>query len=158
MFLAWRDIKVRYKQTALGAVWAALQPFMTMVVFTVLFNRVANLPTDGIPAPIFYYSALVPWTYFVSAVSNSGNSLVQNAHLLTKVYFPRFMLPAAGVLAGLVDFAIASVLLLAMMAVYGVGLSWEMLLWPLLVLPLAGLALGVGLLLSRQTRKKKSSR
>jgi homopolymeric O-antigen transport system permease protein len=147
-FLVWREVKVRYKQTILGVLWAAIQPLFTMIIFTLLFGRVANLPSDGMPYPIFYYSALVPWTYFANAVTNSGNSLVNNAQLLTKVYFPRFMLPASSVLSGLVDFGFAFVLLLGMMVIYGVGFSWEFLLWPLLVLPVAGLALGVGLLSS----------
>jgi len=147
-FLVWRDIKVRYKQTTLGAAWAVIQPFFTMIVFTVLFGRLAKLPNDGIPYPIFYYSALLPWTYFAAALANSSNSLVQNAHLITKIYFPRFLLPSAGVLGGLMDFCIATLLLFAMMAYYGITPTWELAMWPVLVLPLVVLALGVGLLLS----------
>ena len=92
-FLAWRDVKVRYKQTALGVAWAVLQPLMTMVIFTLLFGKLGNMPSDGIPYPLFYFSALLPWTYFAATLSNSGNSLVVNANLLTKVYFPRVILP-----------------------------------------------------------------
>ena len=104
-FLVWRDVKVRYKQTVLGAAWAVLQPFFTMVVFTVFFGRMAGVPSDGIPYPIFSYAALLPWTYFSNAVSQSGNSLVNNANLITKVYFPRLCIPMGATLAGLVDFS-----------------------------------------------------
>lgn len=147
-FLVWRDIKVRYKQTVLGAAWAVIQPFFLMVVFTLFFGKLAKMPSDGIPYPIFSYSALVPWTYFSVALSLSGNSLVGNANLLTKVYFPRMALPASSVLAGAVDFVIASTVLIAMMAYYGVALSWELILWPVLLLPLMMLTLGVGMILA----------
>lgn len=147
-FFVWRDLKVRYKQTALGAGWAIIQPLMTMVVFTLLFGRLAKLPNDGLPYPIFYYSALLPWTYFATSISMSGNSLLTNQNLVTKVYFPRMMIPASSVLTGLFDFAIASVLLVAMMVYYDLAFTWEMLLWPVLVLPLTILALGMGFLLS----------
>jgi lipopolysaccharide transport system permease protein len=121
-FLAWRDVKVRYKQTVLGAAWAILQPLLTMVVFTVLFGRLARMPTDGEPYPLFYYIALLPWNFFVTAVSNSSNSLVANNNLITKVYFPRMVVPAAAVSAALVDLAIASAVLMVMMPWYGIGL------------------------------------
>jgi lipopolysaccharide transport system permease protein len=143
-FLVWRDVKVRYKQTALGAAWAVIQPFFTMVVFTIFFGRLAKMPSDGIPYPIFTYSALVPWTYFATSLTFAGNSLVTNSNLITKVYFPRVALPAASALGGLVDFVIASVVLLGMMAYYDVALSWEFLFWPVLVLPVVALVLGVG--------------
>lgn len=147
-FFAWRDVKLRYKQTAFGAAWAIIQPLCTMVVFTVLFGHFANMPSDGIPYPIFSYSALVPWVYFSGALASSGNSLLGNASLLTKVYFPRVTLPASAVLSGLVDFAIASVVLVGLMVFYGVPLSWRLLLWPLLAVPLVLLAFGIGMFLA----------
>lgn len=147
-FFIWRDIKIRYKQTLLGAMWAIIQPFFTMVVFTLFFGKLANMPSDGIPYPIFSYSALVPWMYFSGALSLSGNSLTANSNLLTKVYFPRVTIPVSSVLSGLVDFAIASMLLLALMAYYQVQPSWRLLLWPVLTVPLVLLALGVGMILA----------
>lgn len=104
----WRDIKVRYKQTVFGALWAILQPFVTMVVFSFFFGRLVNVPSEGIPYPIFSYSGLVPWIYFSGALTSAGNSLIGNANLLTKVYFPRVAIPASSVLGGLLDFGIAS--------------------------------------------------
>ena len=146
-FMVWRDVKVRYKQSFLGAAWAVLQPLTTMIIFTLFFHRVVRVqPPDDMPYPIFSYSALVPWTYFSAAISQAGLSLVNNRNLLTKVYFPRVTIPAAGAARGILDFAIASVLLLGLMAYYGFAPSWELLLWPVLVVPLAMLALGVGLL------------
>ena len=106
-FLTWRDIKVRYKQTVLGAAWAIIQPFMTMVVFSLFFGKLAKVPSDGIPYPIFSYAALVPWTFFSGGLAQSSNSLVGSANLITKVYFPRLIVPLSKVFAGLVDFAIA---------------------------------------------------
>ena len=143
-FLAWRDIKVRYKQTVLGVLWAIIQPFFTMVVFTVLFGRLAKIPTDGIPGPVFYFSALVPWIYFSSSVTNAGMSLVTNAGLLTKIYFPRLILPAAAALSNLVDFLISSIFLLGFVAYYGIPVGWHSLLWPALVVLLVLLTLGLG--------------
>ena len=135
-FLVWRDVKVRYKQSFLGASWAVLQPLTTMIIFTLFFNRVVRVqPPDDMPYPIFSYSALVPWTYFSAAISQAGLSLVNNRNLLTKVYFPRVTIPAAGAARGILDFAIASVLLLGLMAYYGFAPSWELLLWPVLVVP-----------------------
>src|SRR3954463_8271954 len=119
-FLIWRDLKVRYKQTALGAAWAVIQPFFTMVVFSVFFGRLAKLPSDGVPYPVFTYCALVPWTYFATALTQSSNSLVDHARLITKVYFPRLLVPAAAVVAGLVDLAISFVVLVALLLYYGV--------------------------------------
>jgi lipopolysaccharide transport system permease protein len=119
-FLVWRDIKVRYAQTVLGAGWAIIQPVMQMIVFTMIFGNFANIPSDGIPYPIFSLSALVPWTYFSTAVSTSSNSLISNPALVTKIYFPRLVIPFAPVLAGLVDFAIAFVILILMMLAFGI--------------------------------------
>jgi lipopolysaccharide transport system permease protein len=126
-FLAWRDVKVRYKQTVLGAAWAILQPLLTMAVFSVLFGRLAGMPTDGEPYPLFCYAALLPWNFFVTAVSNSSNSLIANTNLITKVYFPRLVIPAAAVAAGLIDLALASAVLIVMMPWYGIGLHPELL-------------------------------
>ncbi len=146
-FLAWRDITIRYRQTILGAAWAVLQPVITMLVFTFLFGVVVKVDTGGIPGPIFYFSALLPWLYFAATVSNSGNSLVSNGDLIKKVYFPRLILPGAGALVGLVDMAIGALMLIVMMAYYGV-LSSRLLLW----LPLTGLlfafSFAVGVVLS----------
>lgn len=143
-FLVGRDIKVRYKQTVLGALWAIIQPFFTMIVFTLFFGKLAKMPSDGVPYPIFSYSALLPWTYFSTALANSGNSLIGSSNLLTKVYFPRITVPASSVLSGLVDFGIASVILLFMMIYYKIQPSFELILWPVLIIPIVLLSLGVG--------------
>ncbi len=148
LFLVWRDVKIRYKQTALGATWAIIQPFFTMIIFTMFFGRLAKLPSDGIPYPVFYYSALVPWTYFANSVTLSGNSLIGNANLIRKVYFPRVALPAASALGGILDFTIAFAVLLVMMLYYDIPLSFGLLLWPVLLLPTILLAIGVGMFLS----------
>lgn len=132
-FLLLRDVKVRYKQTALGVAWAVLQPLLTMVVFTAIFGRLANVPSEGQPYPIFVFAGLLPWSFFNQAVTNSSNSLVGNAGLITKVYFPRLVIPAAAVGAGLVDFAIAAVILLGMAIYYGVTFSLS----GLMLIPLA---------------------
>src|SRR5215813_6436481 len=114
-FLAWRDVKVRYKQTVLGVLWAVIQPLFTMVIFTLLFGQLAKIPTDGIPGPIFYFSALVPWIYFSTTLSSAGMSLASNSNLLTKIYFPRIILPAAIALSNLVDFFIGSAMFIGFM-------------------------------------------
>jgi lipopolysaccharide transport system permease protein len=147
-FLTWRDVKVRYKQTVLGVLWAVIQPFFTMVVFTVLFGQLANIPSDGIPRPVFYFSALLPWTYFATTLSNTGLSLVSNAGLLTKIYFPRIILPGSAALSALVDFLIGSVLLVGFIVYYQTPVGWNLLLWPVLVVPLMLLSLGVGMFLA----------
>lgn len=143
-FLAWRDLKVRYKQTFLGAAWAILQPFLTMVVFTLFFGKLARIPSDGIPYPIFAYAGLLPWTFFSNAVTASSNSVVGNSSLVTKVYFPRAIIPASAVVAALFDFLIASIILVAMMAYYGVVVSWQAVMLAPLILLLTLLAVGVG--------------
>ncbi len=147
-FLTWRDIKIRYKQTALGATWAVIQPFFTMVVFTVFFGRLAKVPSDGIPYPIFSFAALVPWSFFSNALTQSSNSLVSSANLLRKVYFPRAVIPIASTLAGLVDLAISLVVLVAMMLYYGFVPTPATLLLPAFVLLALVTALGIGFWLS----------
>src|SRR6516165_3589748 len=125
-----RDIKVRYKQTMLGFAWAIIQPVMMMVVFSIFFGGLAKMPSDGFPYPIFVYAALLPWTFFANAITNSSNSLVGSAHLISKVYFPRLIIPLSSVGAGLIDFVTASSILLAMMLFYGVGWSLNLLMAP----------------------------
>lgn len=147
-FLAWRDIKVRYKQTVLGVLWAVIQPLFTMAIFTVIFGKLADIPSDGVPRPIFYFAALVPWIYFSSSLSSAGMSLVSNSDLLRKIYFPRIILPAAAVLGSLVDFFIGSFLLIGFIAYYDLPLGLHLILWPLLVVPLALMSFGVGLFLA----------
>src|SRR5213594_965823 len=147
-FLIWRDIKVRYKQTALGAAWAIIQPFFTMVVFSLFFGRLARVPSDGIPYPIFSFAALVPWTFFANGLTQSSNSLVGSANLITKVYFPRLTIPIASVLSGIVDFVLAFVVLLAMMLYYGIVPTVNVLWLPLFLLLALIASLGVGLWLS----------
>lgn len=144
-FLTWRDVKVRYKQTALGAAWAVLQPFLTMVVFTIFFGKLAGISSDGIPYPIFSYAGLLPWTFFATAVTGAAASLVGSANLIKKVYFPRLVVPSSAVLAGLLDLAIAFVVLLAMMVFYGVRPTAAMIAVPLFVLLAFVTALGVGI-------------
>jgi lipopolysaccharide transport system permease protein len=141
-------VKVRYKQTALGVAWAVLQPLMAMVIFTLLFGKLGSMPNDGIPYPLFYFAALLPWTYFASTLSNSGNSLVANAHLLTKVYFPRVILPTSAAVSGLVDFAIGSVLLFGIMGYYQLIPGRTVFLTPLLIVLLFALALSVSMILA----------
>ena len=144
-FLTWRDTKVRYKQTVLGAAWAIIQPLFAMLIFTLFFGRLAHVPSDGIPYPIFAYAGLLPWLFFSNAVTNSGNSLVGSANLITKVYFPRMIIPGAAVGAGLVDFAIAFVILIGLMIYYHVALTWNLLAVPLLLVLTTLLAIGVGM-------------
>jgi len=157
-FLAWRDVKVRYKQTALGVTWAILQPLLTMVVFTFFFGRLAKVPSDGEPYAIFSYAGLLPWNFFSSAVTNSGNSLVGNASLITKVYFPRLVIPGAAVAAALVDFILASLILLLMMAWYGVSFTPALLMFPLLTLLITLIALGTGMWMSALNVKYRDIR
>jgi lipopolysaccharide transport system permease protein len=149
--LTMRDIKVRYKQTVLGFTWAIIQPVMMMIVFSIFFGRLAKMPSDGYPYPIFVYAALLPWTFFANAISTSGNSLVGSAHLVSKVYFPRLIIPLASVGGGLIDFAIACGVLLLLMVYYGIGWSINLLMAPLLVLGVIFTALGVGTFLSALT-------
>jgi lipopolysaccharide transport system permease protein len=150
-FLTWREVKSRYKQTALGALWAVLVPLLNMLIFTVLFGRLARLPSDGLPYPIFVYAGLLPWTLFANGVSTAGTSLVNNARMLTKVYFPRLMIPASAVTAGLVDFAISSLILGVLMVYYGVYPGIAVLLLPVLIALTVALALAFGAALSALT-------
>lgn len=147
-FLVWRDVKVRYKQTALGAAWVILQPLMTMAIFTVVFSYFAKIPSDGVPYPVFAYAALLPWNYFSQALSRSGNSLVGNAHLITKVYFPRLIIPLASTVTPAVDLLVSFVPLLGLMIWYGVSPTRGVLVLPLFLLLALVTALSVGLWLS----------
>ncbi len=144
-FLTWRDVKLRYKQTLLGAAWAVIQPLFTMIIFSIFFGRLAGVPSDGIPYPLFAYAAVLPWTFFSNAVTNSGNSLVGSAYLITKVYFPRVIIPTAAVAAGLIDLMIAFGILIVLMIYYGVGVSGNLLIVPALVALTALLAVAVGM-------------
>ena len=157
-FLTWRDVKVRYKQTLLGAAWAILQPLMTMLIFTLLFGKLAGIKSDGLPYPIFAYGGLLIWTFFANSVTNSSNSLVGSAHLITKIYFPRMIVPASAVAAGLVDLALAFLIQIGLMIYYGVHASWALLMvLPLIVLTTM-LALGVGMWLSALNVKYRDVR
>ena len=147
-FLTWRDIKVRYKQTVLGAAWAIIQPFFTMLIFSLFFGRLAKVPSDGIPYPIFCYTALVPWSFFANGLAQSSNSLVGSANLITKVYFPRLTIPLATVTAGIIDFVLAFVVLLGMMVYYGVSPTWQVIWLPFFLALALVTSLGVGLWLS----------
>jgi len=147
-FLVWRDIKVRYKQTVIGVGWAVLQPLITMVVFTAIFGRFAQIPSDGLPYPIFSFSALIPWTFFATALNRSIASVVAESHLISKVYFPRLILPLAGTLAGIVDFSVSLIVLLGMMVWYGIDITWWLLIMPAFLLFASLTALAAGLWLS----------
>jgi lipopolysaccharide transport system permease protein len=143
-FLVWKDIKVKYKQASLGIAWAVLQPLLGMLLFTLLFGRVANLPSDGLPYPLFYFASLLSWTYFSTALTTASNSVLSNTSLVSKVYFPRILLPAAGVIASVLDLAIASIVLVGLIAYYQVSLTLPLLFLPLVLVPLIVFALGVG--------------
>lgn len=143
-FLLWRDLKVRYKQTAFGAAWAVLQPLSLMLVFTVFLGKIVRVPSDGIPYPVFVYSALVPWTLFSQAFAGASNSLVDSANLITKVYFPRLALPLATSATFLLDFALATLVLFGLMAAYGIGLTWACLVLPAVAIWAYVTALAVG--------------
>lgn len=147
-FFVWRDIKVRYKQTILGVSWAIIQPFFTMVVFSVFFGRLAGMPSDDVPYPLFSYAALVPWTFFANALTQASNSLVMNAEMVKKVYFPRLLMPLATILSGVVDFLLAFAVLLAMMLVYGYFPTANVIWLPLLLLLALISATGVGVWLT----------
>jgi lipopolysaccharide transport system permease protein len=157
-FLTWRDVKLRYKQTLLGAAWAIIQPLFAMLLFTLFFGKLARLPSDSIPYPLFAYAGLLPWTFFANAITNSANSLVGSTTLITKVYFPRMIIPAAPVAAGLVDFAIASVLMVPLLAYYRVAVTWHLFLFPVFMFLSTLLAMGVGMLMSAVNVKYRDVR
>lgn len=156
--LTMRDIKVRYKQTMLGAAWAIIQPLFTMLIFTLLFGRLAGMPSDDMPYPLFTFAGLLPWTYFSNSITNSGNSLVGNSNLITKVYFPRMIIPMASVCSGLVDFAIAFGLLIILMIYYGVGFSLTFVMLPVLVILTTLLAVAIGMWMSALNVKYRDIR
>jgi homopolymeric O-antigen transport system permease protein len=147
-FLVWRDVKVRYKQTALGVAWAILQPLLATLIFSIFFGRLARMPSDGIPYPVFAFVALVPWQYFANALTESSNSLVASQNLIKKVYFPRLIIPMASVIAGLVDFCFAFMILIGMMFHYGIRPSGSIFLFPVFLLLAVATALAAGLWLS----------
>lgn len=151
LVLLGRDVKVRYRQAALGASWAILRPLLSMVIFTIVFGRLARLPSDGIPYPVFVLTGLLPWTLFSTAITASGQSLVSSAHLVSKVYFPRLIIPLAALGSALLDFFISALLLVALMGWYHMGFHWSLLALPLLTLGVLGAALGVGTLLAALT-------
>ena len=157
-FLTWRDVKVRYKQTALGAAWAILQPLFMMLIFTIFFGRLAGVASAGIPYPLFALAGLVPWTFFANAITASGNSLVGSANLITKVYFPRLIVPAAAMLAGLVDFLLAFLMLVILMFYYRVAITIQILFLPVLILLTALFSLGVGTWMSALNVKYRDVR
>lgn len=156
--LVQRDIKVRYKQTILGATWAIIQPLFTMLIFTIFFGRLAGLGSDNLPYPLFAYAGLLPWTFLSNAIINSGNSLVGNSNLITKVYFPRMIIPMATVAAGFLDLVIAFVLLIGLMIYYGIGFSIGMIMLPILILLMSLLAIGVGMWMSALNVKYRDIR
>jgi lipopolysaccharide transport system permease protein len=147
-FFVWRDVKIRYKQTAVGAAWAVLQPFLTMLVFSLFFGRLAHIPSEGLPYPIFYYSALLPWMYFAASLQNATNTIVENQRVITKVYFPRLVLPLSATLSGLVDFGVSFLMFLAMMVYFGMRPTMAIFYFPMFLLLALLTALGVGLWLS----------
>jgi len=147
-FLTWRDLKVRYKQTLLGFTWVVLQPVINMVVFTVLFGQLLNVPTDGVPYPIFSFAALLPWLYFAGSLTRSSTTLVGSSNLISKVFFPRMVIPIAGVLSGVVDFLVSLIVLVGMMLFYKIIPTWNLLLLPVFLLLAMLTALGFGLWLS----------
>jgi len=147
-FFVWRDVKVRYKQTAIGAAWAIIQPILTVVTFTIIFDKFAKMPSDGLPYPVFSYAALLPWNYFAKSLNGSIISVVAGANLITKVYFPRLLLPISATVSGLIDFGISFIFLLGMMAWYGIVPTWGALLLPCFILLTMLTALSVGLWLS----------
>lgn len=149
--LAARDVAVRYKQAVLGAAWAIIRPFTTMVIFSVVFGQFAKMPSDGYPYPVFVYAGLLPWTFFAGSIAASGQSLVGSAHLVSKVYFPRLLIPLASAGAGLIDLLISTAILLLMMVWYGVDWSWHLAAAPILLVAVVFTALGIGTLLSALT-------
>jgi lipopolysaccharide transport system permease protein len=157
-FLAWRDILVRYKQTTLGIAWALIRPLLTMLVFTIVFSKLAKLPSGSIPYPLLILAAMLPWQFFASAVSESGNSLISNANMISKIYFPRLVIPTAAVIVSFVDFIISGLLIFTMMLWYGFTPDWRLLSLPLLMLLVFLTALGAGLWMAALTVKYRDFR
>ncbi len=157
-FLAWRDILVRYKQTAIGIAWALIRPFLTMVVFTVVFGQLAKLPSEGAPYPILVFSAMLPWQFFSSALSECSNSLITNANLISKVYFPRLVVPASAVIVSFVEFMVSGMILLALMAWYNFVPSWSILTLPFFILIAFAASMGAGLWLAALNVKYRDFR
>jgi lipopolysaccharide transport system permease protein len=147
-FLAWRDVKVRYKQAAIGAGWAVIQPLFSMIIFTLFFGRLAGVPSDGIPYPVFSYCALLLWTYFSGVLGQAGQSLVSNANLITKIYFPRMLLPASAAVSGLLDFAVGAVMLIALLVYYQISPGWSVLMVPFVIAGLFVFTLGTSMLIA----------
>jgi len=157
-FLAWRDVLVRYKQTSLGIAWALIRPLLTMIVFTVVFSKLAKLPSGNIPYPLLVLAAMLPWQFFASAVTESGNSLISNANMISKVYFPRLVIPTSAVIGSFVDFLISGLIIFALMLWYGFVPDWRMLALPLLMLLVFATALGAGLWIAALTVKYRDFR
>ncbi|MBE9031003.1 ABC transporter permease [filamentous cyanobacterium LEGE 11480] len=157
-FLAWRDILVRYKQTTIGIAWALLRPFLTMIVFSVVFGSLAKLPTQGAPYPILVFAAMLPWQFFANSLSECSNSLITNANLLSKVYFPRLVLPTSAVIVSLIDFMISSVIMVGLMAWYHFIPSWRIITLPFFILIAFSAAMGAGLWLSALNVKYRDFR
>jgi lipopolysaccharide transport system permease protein len=157
-FLAWRDILVRYKQTAIGITWAVIRPLLTMVVFTVVFGKLGKFPSEGVPYPILVYAAMLPWQFFASSLSEASGSLIGNANLISKVYFPRLIVPASAVITSFVDFLIAGVIMLALMAWYGFWPDWRIVALPLFMLLAFAAAMGAGLWLTALNVKYRDFR
>ena len=157
-FLAWRDILVRYKQTVIGIAWALIRPFLTMIVFTVVFGTLAKLPSEGVPYPILVFAAMLPWQFFANSLSECSNSLITNANLISKVYFPRLIVPTSAVVVSFVDFMISGIILLGLMAWYNFVPSWRILTLPLFILIAVAAALGAGLWLASLNVKYRDFR
>jgi lipopolysaccharide transport system permease protein len=157
-FLAWRDILVRYKQTTIGIAWALLRPFLTMIVFTIVFGTLAKLPTQGVPYPILVFAGMLPWQFFANSLSESSNSLISNANLLSKVYFPRLVLPTSAVIVSFIDFLISGVILFGLMAWYHFMPSWRIITLPFFILLAFGAAMGAGFWLSALNVKYRDFR
>lgn len=158
VFLAWRDILVRYKQTVIGVAWSVIRPLLTMIVFTVVFGSIAKLPSEGVPYPVLVYAAMLPWQFFANALTESSNSLISNANMISKIYFPRLIIPASTVIVCLVDFLISFLILLGLMIWFNVAPSWQFLILPFFLLLSLALALGSGLWLAALNVKYRDFR
>ena len=157
-FLAWRDILVRYKQTAIGVAWALVRPLMTMVVFTVVFGKVAKLPSDGVPYPVMVFAAMLPWQFFSNSLSEASNSLIGNSNLISKVYFPRLIIPTSAVITSFVDFLVSAVIMAGLMVWYRFAPGWELLTLPLFIAIAFAAAMGIGLWLTALNVKYRDFR